>query len=135
MRFTRITIIRTQKPESYDVNALLQWFGGTVGLFSIRDKDRSCFRVFIELIKNGKKEGEGLTSDDLAELTGLTRGTVVHHLNRLMEAGMVLSQKNKYYLKTGSLEALVDVVRADVDKTFEALKEVGKKLDKVLDMK
>lgn len=135
MRFTKITIVRTNTPVEYNINELLQWFGGSLGLFNLRDKDRSCFRIFISLLRNLKSEEPGLSSDELAELTDLSRGTVVHHLNKLIESGIVLVQRNKYLLKVNNLEELVDVVRTDVNKTFDSLKDVGKKLDVMLDLR
>lgn len=132
MKFTRITIIRTNKPQDYTLNELLQWFGGTLGLFNIRDKDRSCFRIFVALLKDAKREGEGLTSDELANMTMLTRGTVVHHLNKLMEAGLADVSRNKYILKGSSLEELAGIVRKDIDKALDSLEDAGKNLDKLL---
>lgn len=132
MKFTKITIVRTTTPKEYNINELLQWFGGSLGLFNLRDKDRSCFRIFISLLRDLKSEDPGLSSDELAELTGLSRGTVVHHLNKLMESGIVLAHKNKYVLKVNNLEELVDVVRSDVNKTFDSLEGAGKKLDTLL---
>ena len=135
MRFTRITIIRERKPEKININELLQWFGGTLGLFSQRDKDRSCFRVFIVLLKDIKTNKRGLSSDEIADLTALTRGTVVHHLNRLMEAGLVSVERNKYMLKVDNLSELVDTIKKEVDNAFIQLKDVGEKLDVLLGLK
>jgi len=132
-RVSRITIIRTQKRKSFNVNELLQWFGGTLGLFNLRDKDSSCFRVFIILLRDIKRGGEGLTSDELAGLTKLSRGTVVHHLNRLMMSGLVVSEGNKYFLKVDNLGDLVELVRADTNRTLDSLKDIGKDIDKLLD--
>ncbi|MFH1589712.1 MAG: winged helix-turn-helix domain-containing protein [archaeon] len=131
MRFTKITIISSKKPQVHDVNEQLQWFGGTLGLFGTRDKDKSCFRVFIILLKNLKEEGP-ISSDEIAERTGLSRGTVVHHLNRLMSSGIVTAEKNGYQLKVDKLEHLVDLIKDNVDRAFENLKEIGKDLDNKL---
>ena len=54
MRFVRITIIRTGKPEKDNLNQELQYLGESLGLFSERDKDKSCFRIFIVLVKSLK---------------------------------------------------------------------------------
>ena len=132
MRFTRITITRHRKPEEYSINELLQWFGDSLGLFNDRDKDRSCFRIFIILLKDLKTQDRGLTSDEISERTALSRGTVVHHLNKLMLSGIVTAERNKYMLKVNNLEELVEVVRGDVNKTFDSLGEVGKRLDRML---
>ncbi len=50
-RFTRITIIRRIVPEEMTINEELQAFSDAVGLFSERDKEKSCFRVFISLLR------------------------------------------------------------------------------------
>jgi len=132
MKFTKVTIISTKAPVEPNINALLQWFGGTLGLFNLRDKDRSCYRIFVILLRDLKKDSEGLSSDEIAEVTSLSRGTVVHHLNRLMESGLVTNDRNKYSLKVNNLKELVDVVQKDVNKAFDDLKTVGNKLDKML---
>lgn len=131
MRFTKITIISSRKPQVHDINEQLQWFGGSLGLFGIRDKDKSCFRVFIVLLKNLKEEGP-ISSDDIAERTGLSRGTVVHHLNKLMSSGIVTAEKNGYQLKVDRLEDLVDIIKDNVDRAFDNLKDIGRDLDKKL---
>ena len=132
MRFTRITIISSRRPERPNINELLQWFGGTLGLFNLRDKDRSCFRVFIVLLKNVKEKFPGLSSDEIAAITLLSRGTVVFHLNKLMESGIVVEESNRYRLSVDTLEELVDKVKGDVNEAFDVLKDIGKDIDKKL---
>lgn len=124
----RITIIRIQKPSLADVNTELQWLGSSLGLFNLRDKDKSCFRIFVELVKAGKKE-ELVTSDELAYRAQLTRGTVVHHLNRLMESGLVVHRKQGYGLRENNLKALVAMVEKDIQRTCEELKRIANEVD------
>src|SRR3989344_162695 len=99
----RITIINVRKPRYKNINEELQWFGNALGLFGMRDKDKSCFRLFIELLKLSRKQQQS-SSDELAERLGLTRGTVVHHLNKLMESGIVVHEHNHYMLRVDSLK-------------------------------
>jgi predicted transcriptional regulator len=124
----RITIVRTQKPEFDSINEKLQWFAGSLGLFNLRDKDRSCFRIFIELVKMARNH-EVISSDELSQRLGLTRGTVVHHLNKLLEAGIIVSNRNRYELRVNSLVALVDMIEDDFVKSCAALREVAKEID------
>lgn len=128
MKITRITIIKTSKPDMQNINDLLQWFGGSLGLFNLRDKDRSCFRVFIVLMKAGKSS-KGVSSEEIAELTTLSRGTVVYHINKLIEAGLVREQSKKYYLEAESLEKLIAKLRMDMDQAFDTLSDIGKEID------
>jgi predicted transcriptional regulator len=128
MRFTRITIIRSTRPEKADINKELQWLGGSLGLFNLRDKDKSCFRVFIALIQ-GMKESKKFSSDEIAVMTKLSRGTVVHHLNKLMESGIVVSDRNKYLIRMDTLTEMVEHIKLDVDEAWGKLREVAKDID------
>lgn len=124
----RITIVRMRKPDHATINYQLQWLGSSLGLFSLRDKDRSCFRIFIELLKAAKSE-EALTSDHLAAKLKLSRGTVIHHINKLMEAGIVVSSHNTYSLRMQQLEELVSALEKDVAATLENLRTIAREID------
>ena len=127
----RVTIIRFRKPIKKDVNEELQWFGSSLGLFNLRDRNSSCFRVFIELVKSSRKK-KPLSSDELAYKTGLSRGTVIHHLNRLMGSGIVVNEKNKYILRVENLKVLVEEIEKDIKRACSDLKEIAKNIDEEL---
>ena len=130
MQFKKITIIRTEIPKDIETNEQIQLFGGSLGLFNLRDKDKSCFRIFIVLLKNLKEDG--MTSDKLASKTKLTRGTVVHHLNKLMDSGIVINHRNKYILNVDNIHGLIERIKKNVNKTLSDLDEVAKELDERL---
>jgi len=129
-RIQKITIIRMSKPER-NLNQELQWLGTSLGLFNLRDKDKSCFRIFVELIK-ATKQKRAISSDELAFNLNLSRGTVVHHLNKLMQAGIVVSDGNRYLLRMENLQLLIDELRRDVDRSIEDLKDVARDIDNFL---
>ncbi|MBS3097730.1 winged helix-turn-helix transcriptional regulator [Candidatus Woesearchaeota archaeon] len=127
----RITLVRTRKPAEKNINQELQWFGNSLGLFNLRDKDKSCFRVFIELLK-AAKANMPLTSDELAYRLNLSRGTVIHHINKLMDAGIVIYDGKRYMLRVDNLKDLVDEVEKDIERTCLDLKEIAQEIDKRL---
>jgi len=129
MRFRRLTIIRAPVPGGGAVNEQLLWLGGSLGLFSPRDRDKSCFRIFVALLRNTGKE---LSSDELAERTGLSRGTVIHHLNKLMGAGLVEGYRSKYVLRVGTLEELIGRIEHDLRQSLKELKGVAAEVDRKL---
>jgi len=133
-RIQRITIIRTKRPPLTNVNDELQWFGGSLGLFNLRDKDRSCFRIFIELVKASQNQ-DIISSDDLALRLALTRGTVVHHLNKLLEAGIIINNRNRYELRVTSLRALIQELENDMKRMYGELYNVAEQLDEKLGLK
>ncbi len=131
MRFRRITFVQAPVPRRATVNEQLQWLGGSIGLFNPRDKDRSCFRIFVTLLKNAKQKRD-VSSDELAGMTGLTRGTVVHHLNTLMSAGLVEKYKTKYVLRVDTLESLMEKLEQDMQATLKSLRDVAGDIDEKL---
>ena len=128
METGRITIIRARRPAKREVNEELKWLGISLGLFGMRDKDSSCFRIFIELLKSSRQK-EALTSDMVAYRLRLTRGTVIHHINKLMESGIVVSDKNRYMLRAQTLSYLIDDIESDFKHSIDELKKVAKEID------
>ena len=124
----RLTLIRLRKPTEKDVNKDLQWFSESLGLFGDRDKEKSCFRVFLELIKATRKK-IALNSDEIALKSNLTRATVIHHIHKLIESGLVLHFNNKYILRVDNLESLILELKKDLIRTFEDLQDIAKDLD------
>lgn len=133
IREHRITIIRTSRPKRGNINDELKWFGRSLGLFSDRDKDSSLYRLFIELIKSGKRE-EPMTSDELAYRLKLSRGTVVHHINKLLESGIVVQDRNRYMLRVANMEILVNEIKRDIRRTMENLTRIAKQIDEELEL-
>lgn len=127
----RITIVNIRKPAEHNVNQELQWFGSSLGLFNLRDKDKSTFRVFIELLKSAKTDNP-LTSDELAVKLSLSRGTIIHHINKLMESGIVIHEGNTYILRVDSLKSLINEMEKDIKRACDDLKEVAKEIDERL---
>lgn len=133
MVFRKITIMKIRQSREPDVNEMLQAIGASLGLFSVRDKDKSCFRIFITLM-HGMREGLDFSSDDIAAMTGLSRGTVIHHLNKLMESGIVEYDHGRYILTFSSVEELVERVERNVYRTLEGLRVTAKTVDGRLDL-
>lgn len=132
MRITKITIVNKHSVPD-NVNDLLLAFGTSLGLFSVRDKDKSCYRIFIVLLE-ALKVGIELSSDELAMQTGLARGTVIHHLNHLMATGIVTNYKNKYSITVNNLEELVVQMRTGVNDMFDDISVMAKQIDDDLDL-
>ena len=127
----RITIVNIRKPAEHNVNQELQWLGSSLGLFNLRDKDKSCFRVFIELLKSAKAS-HTLTSDELAAKLDLSRGTIIHHINKLIESGLVVHEGNTYILRVDNLKALIEELEKDLKRACDDLKEVAIEIDERL---
>ncbi len=127
----KITIVSSPIPINNNLNDKLLWLGGSLGLFSKRDKDKSCFRIFIELLKYARKNMP-ISSDELALKLGLTRGTVIHHINRMMDAGIIVVNENRYYLRVSNLKKLISEIHKDLEKSLYEIEEIASEIDDLL---
>ncbi|MEM2131371.1 MAG: winged helix-turn-helix domain-containing protein [Candidatus Woesearchaeota archaeon] len=130
-RKNKITIYKSKKPQDNNLNEDLQWLCDSLGLFGERDKDKSCFRMFVVLLK-ATPISEGLTSDEISEQVGLSRGTVVHHLHKLIGSGLVVYDGKKYMLRVNKMTNLIEELERDIFRTMEEIKESAKKIDERL---
>ena len=128
MPIRKITIIKISKLDNYTLNEDLQWFSNSLGLFGDRDKEKSCFRVFLEILKISKSN-RGISSDQIAITSNLSRATVIHHINTLTSKGLVISKDNRYFLRVKNLEELVDLIKSDTIEVLKDLKRTAKDLD------
>ncbi len=132
--FRRVTIVKVERPNKHEINEEIQWFSSSLGLFGDRDKEKSRFRVFLELLKAAKVK-RGLSSEQLATRTDLSRATIIHHLNFLIEQGLVIERYSRYYLRVENLEELIDIIQNDVEKIFYELSKIAESIDKELGLK
>lgn len=127
----KVTLIRIRRSPAENINQELQWMGNSLGLFNLRDRDSSCFRIFITLVKTSRRN-EPLSSDEVAGRLHLSRGTVIHHLSRLMDSGIVIRERKGYLLREASLQQLVRDIHQDMEAMFSELREVARDIDEKL---
>ena len=73
-----------------------------------------------------------MSSDQLADRLDLSRGTVVFHLNKLIDSGIVISKNNRYMLRVENLKELIDEMEKDMQKACNSLREIAADIDKRL---
>lgn len=122
------------KKRQDDVDDTIDLLCESLGVVGSRDVNKISVKIFKELLGALRNE-ENVSSDELAEKTGLTRGAVVHHLNRMLKAGIVIRTKRGYEIRTYDLESLVDAVKNDVLRIFDDLRGVAAELDNALKLK
>jgi predicted transcriptional regulator len=97
-------------------------------LMSERDIDATMTRVFQAMMRMGREGPVGST--DLSRASGLNRITVIHHLKRLENAGVVEKHESKYVMRVRSIEEMMDGMRIDMLKQFEEMDRMARDLDR-----
>ena len=129
----KITINIEPIPES-NTNEQLHWISQALGLFNERDKEKSCHRIFVELIK-AKKDNKQVNSQDLADRSHLSRATVLHHLDKLIESNIVMEKDHEFELIDSNLNAIILRLKKEMNDFMVEMEKMSKKLDEELGFK
>ena len=73
-----------------------------------------------------------MKGDELAAKLSLSRGTIIHHINKLIESGLVIHEGNRYILRVDNLKSLIDEVEKDIKRACEDLRDVAREIDEIL---
>ena len=115
-------------PNKKNLDSDVEWIARSLGLVEVRDRRKSAMKVFRTLVKIASK-GKSLGSKQVSNQVGLSRGTVVSHLNHMMASGVVIRRESRYELRMRSVEKTVDEVEKDVCRVLQNIKEIARDVD------
>jgi len=124
-------LLSVRKPSIAEYPTDLEWICRTFGFLELRDKQKTAYLIFKALVE-ANVHNDGLTSDELAEKLNLTRGTMIHHLNKMMKSGLVIFHGSKYKLRERSLKNTVEEVQRDLNRVFEDIFGIAEHVDHTL---
>jgi DNA-binding transcriptional ArsR family regulator len=129
----RFLIIDVRRPPTKKLNEDINWVARSFGFLETRDSAQTAAKIFKTLL-NLSREGNGLTSDEIAEKVGVTRGAIIHHLNKMMSSGLIILQSGQYKLRGRSLRRTVKEVRQDLIRVLEKIEEIAGCIDDELNL-
>jgi predicted transcriptional regulator len=124
-------LLSVRKPTTAEYETDLEWLCRTFGFLESRDKQKTAYLIFKALVE-ATAHNNGLTSDELAEKLSLTRGTMIHHLNKMMKSGLVIFHESKFKLRERSLKNTMEEIRRDINRLFENIFEISESIDRSL---
>jgi len=127
----RTLILSIEPITESDTNEQLHWISQSLGLFNSRDNEKSCHRIFIELVK-AKKDNRLMNSQELADKSHLSRATVLHHLEKLTSSNIVIEKNHKFELLDQNINSIILRLKKEMNDYMEEMDRISKKLDKEL---
>lgn len=127
-RVYRQVIIRyiTVPSEDDDLDAGLDFIYQCLGLGDERDEIGMV--VFRALVK-ASRQGGGISSKDIAQLSHVTQAAIIYHLNQFKRSGLVVKEGRNYYLRGHTLENTLEDMESDMTRRFDRMKKIAKKID------
>ncbi|MBM3229901.1 hypothetical protein FJZ26_05695 [Candidatus Parvarchaeota archaeon] len=117
-------IVRRAK-QTEDGNELVQ-LCKYLRILSERDTDRTVTHVVKVLVSHGRQP---IGSTELSKVSGLNRITCIHHLKRLLDAGVVEKKESQYIFAFGNFEEFVEQARREMLENFRQMDQLAKRID------
>lgn len=96
-------------------------------LMSERDTDATLPQVLKVMMLHSR--GQPVGGSELSELSGINRITIIHHLKRLENAGLVQRQESKYVLRVRSAEDMILEFRKEMERSFAEMDDLAREFD------
>lgn len=127
----RIVIKFVERPDFKDQEKMLKWFCDVFGLSSSDNFD-SIEEQILRNFTVAAYKNSGLASSELKLKTDLARSTVIYHLNRFIEAGLLVKRGRKYYLRASEMYKAIEEIEYDINREMQRMLDTAKEFDKLM---
>ncbi len=128
-RSFELVIRRVEPPFSSNVQDELNWICKSFGFFEDIDREKTASSVFKEIVKTTER-GKALSSTELAKRVGMSRGSVINHLNNLMSSGLIVKDGRLYFARSQSMFRTIEEIEEDIDRIFDRMKQRARLIDR-----
>lgn len=128
----RIVIRFVERPDFNKPEQMLQWFCDVFGLSSgggPNSIEEQILKNFIQAAYHN----EGLASSELHLDTELARSSVIYHLNRFIDAGLLVKRGRKYYLRASEMSKAIEEIEYDINREMQRMHDAARAFDQFMD--
>ena len=125
---TKIVIQPAERPSTNAPQEIIKWICVELGLSNGTENDTASEKLLEELAE-AASDRRGLTSSELKINKEMARSTVIYHLNRLIEAGLVVKKGRYYYLRTTQLAKTLEEINYDIEREMKRMIETAREFD------
>ncbi|MGC8651925.1 MAG: hypothetical protein ACP5UH_01590 [Candidatus Micrarchaeia archaeon] len=119
----KIVIKSVERPRDETPNSIIRWFCNVFDLDS--EIEQEIFKRFIK----AAGQNRGISSSEL-RFNNVARSTVIYHLNRFIDAGLVVRKGRKYVFRGPSMLALIEEMDYDIQREMQRMLDFAKELDR-----
>jgi hypothetical protein len=126
----RIEIRFVEMPDPHDPESIIRWFCRVFGLATEQggSLEEQIFRNFAEAAYTNT----GLSSSELKLDTVLSRSTVIYHLNRFIESGILVKRGRRYFLRASELSKAIEEIEYDINREMSRMLNTAKEYDRMM---
>ncbi len=128
----KIVIKAVGMPNSRRPDILIRWFCEAFGLSDNEEGNGIEFTILRNLAY-AAYENRGYSSMELKEQVDIGRSTIVYHLNKFIEAGLVVKRGRRYYLRSTAMSGAIEEIEYDLNKEMMKLLDAAKEFDRMME--
>ncbi len=117
-------------PSSRNPDAVISWFCEALGLSNQNDPESIESEILKRFLLAASKNA-GISSSGIKLGKGIPRSTIIYHLNRLVESGLVVKRGRKYYMRSQALATSIEEIEYDIDREFQRMIDVAREFDRL----
>lgn len=133
MRGRKEIVIRSvEKPDigRGKPDNLIRWFCEALGL-SAESGDDLEEKILKDFIYAAFRD-RGLSSSEIKLDRPTPRSTVVYHLNRFVDLGLVVKRGRRYYLRATDMSKVVEELEYDMNREMMKMLDMARELDSIM---
>jgi predicted transcriptional regulator len=127
----KIVIREIERPDTRKPDAMIRWFCAVFDLGDDNEVDSLEAQMLGELIKAGYR-GEGMSSSEIKLAPKVPRSTVIYHLNRLLEIGVLVKKGRKYYMRATEMSKVMEEIEYDMEREMRRMIDTAREFDKLM---
>ncbi|MEM0200894.1 MAG: hypothetical protein QXD23_00635 [Candidatus Micrarchaeaceae archaeon] len=127
----KIVIKSVGRPEKEDIDHLSMWF---CEVFDLGNKEDEIEPNILKEIIIKSNLGKGVTSKELNKDLEIPRSTVIYHLNRFIDVGLIIRKGRQYYLRSDDLKSTIEDMQAEMFREFNRVIDFAQRMDNILEV-
>lgn len=123
----RIVFIFLNRPQIHStLDEDIAWICKALG-FADDEKDLATF--IFKSILSASKNGEGITSKEIADHTRVTQAAIIYHLNLFIRTGLVVKMGRLYRLRAPTLDESFEELQYDLMNRIGKMRNIAQRID------
>ncbi len=127
----KIVIRAVQMPNQKRPDEMIRWFCAVFG-FSSEQGESTIEEQILEKFADAAYRGNGLSSSELTFKQKIARSTVIYHLNRFIDAGIIVKKGRKYYLRATDMSTVMEEIEYDLDREMRKMINAAREFDRIM---
>ncbi len=131
----RISIRVVGVPDKKTTQQLIKWFCMAFGLENESSADQGIEEELLGKFIAAAYSDKGISSSEIKLKNKIARSTVIYHLNRMMEAGLIVKRGRQYYLRATDMYRSIEEIEYDLEREMMRMLDTAKEFDRLMAVK